>query len=219
MKENSGIICQKAYWLFLVGSLIGLLLEGFWCLVKHGHWESHVNFIWEPLCGIYGVGAVGCYLGAIFLKTNSLLVKFFTFAFIGTAVELAAGLLLEYGLHMRAWDYSGTFMNIKGHINLKMTILWGILGIIFSSLLPIIERIFEKMQGAGWRIASIGLSVLLVADIIATSMCLIRWSNRHLGASAGNRIEQIIDNAYPDEVMQKKFCEWYFIDDNLFGCA
>lgn len=213
MEKNGNITYQKVYWLFLAGSLIGLVLEGFWCLVKQGHWESHVNFIWEPLCGIYGVGAVGCYLGAIFLKTHFWIVKFITFSFIGTVVELIAGLVLEYGLYMRAWDYSGTFMNVKGHVNLKMTILWGILGIVFSLLLPTIENILGKMKGEGWKIACIGLSVLLVADIIATSMCLIRWSSRHRGIPACNRIEQMIDHIYPDEVMQKRFCEWFFIDD------
>lgn len=213
MKENSNITYQKMYWLFLTGSLVGLALEGFWCLIKQGHWESHVNFIWEPLCGIYGVGAVGCYLNAVFLKKHSILAKFMAFAFIGTVVELIAGLVLEYGLYMKAWDYSGTFLNFKGHINLKMTILWGILGIIFSSLLPAIENVLNKMRGKGWKIACMGLSILLATDIIATSMCLVRWSNRHRGVPAGNRIEQIIDNTYSDKVMQKKFCEWYFIDD------
>lgn len=213
MKGNSSITYQRAYWLFLAGSLLGLVLEGFWCLIKQGHWETHVNFIWEPLCGIYGVGLVGCYLGAVLLRDYLLPAKFITFALIGTAVELAAGLLLEYGLHMRAWDYSGTFMNFRGHINLNMTILWGILGVIFSIWLPVIERVFAKMQGRGWKIACVGLSIVLAADIIATSACLIRWSSRHRGASAGNRMEQMIDQAYPNEIMQKRFCEWYFIDD------
>lgn len=212
MRDKSNITYQKMYWLFLAGSLIGLVLEGFWCLMKYGHWENHVNFIWEPLCGIYGVGAVGCYLGASFLKTHPLVIKFMSFAFIGAAVELIAGLVLEYGLHMRAWDYSGTFLNIRGHVNLKMTVLWGILGVIFSSLLPAIQNILEKMQGGGWKMACIGLSILLAADIIATSMCLIRWSDRHVGVPAGNRIERMIDNTYSDEFMQKRFCEWYFID-------
>ena len=211
MEGNSNITYQKVYWLFLAGSLIGLVLEGLWCLVRQGHWESHVNFIWEPLCGIYGVGVVGCYVGAVFLRTHSLIRKFIAFGFIGTVVELAAGLMLEYGLHMRAWDYSGTFMNVKGHINLKMTVLWGILGCVFSFLLPVMERVLGKMQGGGWRIACAGLSVLLAVDIIATSMCLIRWSNRHAGIPAGNGLERMIDRIYSDEVMEKRFCEWHFI--------
>ena len=212
MKGNT-ITYQRMYWLFLAGSLLGLVFEGFWCLMKHGHWESHVNFIWEPLCGIYGVGAVGCYLGAVFLRSHPLPVKFLAFALIGTAIEFAAGLILEYGLHMRAWDYSGTFMNIKGHVNLQMTILWGILGLVFSFWLPAVENVLGRMQGGGWKIACMGLSVILALDISATALCLARWSGRHRGIPAGNRIERLLDRAYPDEVMEKRFCEWYFIDD------
>lgn len=50
------------------GGLFGLVLEGFWCLIQHGRWENHMIFIWEPLCGIYGYGAAGCYIGAVLLK-------------------------------------------------------------------------------------------------------------------------------------------------------
>lgn len=88
---------------------------------------------------------------------------------------------------------------------------WGILGCVFRFLLPEMERVLGKMQGGGWRIASAGLSVLLAVDIIVTSMCLIRWSNRHAGVPAGNGLERLIDRIYSDEVMEKRFCEWYFI--------
>ena len=212
MGKSYKISYQKIYWLFIFGGLFGLVLEGFWCLIQHGQWENHMIFIWEPLCGIYGYGAAGCYMGAVFLKDRSSIVKFFSFAFIGAAVELVGGLLVHQGLHMRAWDYSGTFMNINGYINLKMTVVWGILGIAFCHLLPFMERFFAKMRGKIWHILCGFLTVFLIADMIVTSMCLVRWRDRHEGAEADNWIERVIDDAYPDEFMEKRFCNWYFVE-------
>ena len=213
MEKSNKISYQKIYWLFIFGGLFGLVLEGFWCLIQHGSWENHMIFIWEPLCGIYGYGAAGCYIGAVLLKKLPLIVRFLSFSFIGTTVEFVGGFLLDHGLHMRAWDYSDTFMNISGYVNLKMTILWGILGILFSYLLPLFEKVFDKMRGKVWRVACAGLTVFLVADMVVTSMCLVRWRDRHEGVPADNRIEQVIDDIYPDEAMEKRFCNWYFIDD------
>ena len=34
-----------------------------------------------------------------------------------------------------------------------------------------------------------------------------------LGIPADNKIERVIDARYPDEVMEKRFCNWYFIDE------
>lgn len=168
-------------------------------------------FIWEPLCGIYGYGAAGCYIGAVLMKGLPLIVRFLAFSFIGTAVEFVGGFALDHGLHMRAWDYSDTFMNISGYVNLKMAILWGILGILFSCLLPLFEKVFDRMRGKAWRVACAGLTIFLVADMVVTSMCLVRWRDRHEGIPADNRVEQVIDARYPDEVMEKRFCNWYFI--------
>ena len=102
-------------------------------------------------------------------------------------------------------------MNIRGYVNLEMAILWGILGILFSYLLPVFEKVFDKMRGKAWRVACAGLTVFLVADMVVTSMCLVRWRDRHEGIPADNRIEQMIDDIYPDEFMEKRFCNWYFI--------
>lgn len=212
MEKRYKISYQKIYWLFIFGGLFGLVLEGFWCLIRHGQWENHMIFIWEPLCGIYGYGAAGCYIGAVLMKGLPLIVRFLSFSFIGTAVEFVGGFLLYHGLHMRAWDYSDTFMNISGYVNLKMAILWGILGILFSHLLPLFEKVFDRMRGRAWRAACVGLTIFLVADMVVTSICLVRWRDRHEGIPADNRVEQVIDARYPDEVMEKRFCNWYFID-------
>ena len=209
--ETESIPYAQMFWLFLFGSVAGVFLEGAWYALTHGHWETHVVSVWGPLCIIYGIGAVGCYIGAVALKGQGLIVRFLTFTGIGSAVELLCGLALEHGLHMRAWNYSKQFMNYKGHVSLKMALIWGIVGVAFGKLVPILQRLFQKMQGRGWQTACAVLSVLVALDLTVTGLCMARWSARHEGRGPENRVEEVLDQRYPDEWMQERFCEWRFI--------
>lgn len=202
----------ELFWLMIAGSLIGIVLEGVWNVIIFKKWETHVVTVWEPLCLLYGIGAVICYIGAVCLKSRRMVVKFIVFSFLGTALELITGFMLEYGLHMRAWNYSKSFMNYRGYICLQMTIMWGILGIGFTYLIPSIDRIYEKMQGRAWKTACMLLTIFFIIDIMVTAACFLRWKDRHEGFMPKNRIEQMIDNKYNDAWMAKRFCEWKFID-------
>lgn len=65
MKQNTmtkPITYENMFWLFMIGSVLGVILEGIWCLIRAGHWETHVVSMWGPFCIIYGFGAVGLYL-------------------------------------------------------------------------------------------------------------------------------------------------------------
>ena len=138
-------------WLFVIGSLLGVILEGIWWRYRYGFWQTHTTLLWSPFCTIYGFGCAGCYIGSLLLVGQPFAVKFIVFGAVGMLVELAGGSLVYYGLGMRAWDYSETFM-------------------------------------------------------------LYRWSRRHRGMRAESRIARFIDRRYPDEKMQKRFNNWYFVD-------
>lgn len=203
----------RLFWLFIFGSLLGVLLEGLWCLFLHGQWETHVVTIFEPLCVLYGFGMVGCYIGTVLLENKSLLFRFFIFSLIGSLIEIICGVLLEYGLHMKAWDYSGCFLNFKGYVSLSMSVLWGILGVGFSYIVPLIENAFSKMKSGFWKKACRVMSVFLAFDVAVTAVCLVRWSERYHGKEPSNRIEMMVDRKYNDEMMQKRYCEWHFIGE------
>lgn len=116
------------FWLFMFGNVLGVLLEGTWCKMCFGHWETHVVTIWGPFCLIYGIGAVMFYISGEIVRSTGfrgVLARFCLISVVATVFELACGLLLEYGMDMKAWDYSKNFLNYKGLICLKMTVLWG----------------------------------------------------------------------------------------------
>lgn len=207
------ITYAKLFWLFIFGSLFGVVFEGFFCLFNYGAWETHVVSMWGPFCIIYGIGAAGLYVGSVLLEKKSTAVKFLMYAVIASAVEYLCGILLKYGLNMEAWNYDNNFMNIDGIICLKMTIVWGLAGVIFGKhLVPHFEKIFDKMNGKMWKVTCIVFSVFMAVNLSLTAVCILRWAHRHEEIKPDNAVEQYIDKKYNDTYMEARFIEWRFLD-------
>lgn len=220
MKKNQGTRCKKyltyqnMFWLFMIGNVVGCLLEGIWTVYKFGRWESHVNTVWGPFCLIYGLGTVSFYIMSAFVHKKNIIIKFLVFALVSDAIEYCCAWLIEDGLGMRAWTYKTQACNLQGRISLQITLIWGIIGIVFYYLLvPRINGLFERMEGRFWDISCVILTVFMVINMTLTVFCMVRWSNRHNGKAATNGIERTLDEYYDDQWMMKKFCEWWFIDE------
>ncbi len=207
------MIYFKCFWLFIFGGLLGVVLEGLWWRLRYGFWQSHVTLVWLPLCTVYSFGTVVCYLGALVFQGQNILVRFLAFSFVGTVVEFIGGFLLDRGMQMRAWDYTGTFLNIRGYVNLLMTVIWGILGIGFERLVPGIDLLFARIPENILLYVTIPFTVLLALDMIVTSACLARWSRRHQGIKAGTKLDRLIDRKYDDARMCCRFNNWHFNDE------
>lgn len=212
-KNTSVLKYSHIFWLFLFGSMLGTLFEGIWCKLRQGHWETHTVAVWGPFCIIYGIGAVGFYLAYLKLKNKNIFIQFVAIAVVADLVEYACSCLLEYGLGMKAWDYAGCFYNIKGRVSPTMTLLWGVAGVAFIKLFaPFIERGLNKMQGKYWNAVCILLSAFMAVNLTVTAFCIVRWSQRHYMTAKESAIFYLADKYYPDEKMQKIFCEWFFTE-------
>ena len=193
MKKDGVTYCNM-FWLFMFGNVLGVLLEGTWCRLIFGHWETHVATIWGPFSLIYGVGAVMFYISGEKIRSTGykgVVARFCSIAIVATVFELACGLLLEYGMGMKAWDYSKSFMNYKGLIWLK--------------------KVFARMQGTGWKVACAALSIFMIINLSFTLVCMVRWRDRRAGIAATTQIGQYVDSKYDDAMMSSRFCEWHVI--------
>jgi len=201
--------------LYIAGCLIGVPLEGLYVKIGQGHWETHVVSMIGPFCVIYGFGAVLYYLASLLLTGKPIVVRFLLLAATGTFFELLCGLLLLYGLKMRAWDYSNTFMNYKGLICLSMFFAWGAIGLGFDLLVPRCSALLARLHRQPFGILAVLAAVVLLADLIFTGICISRWKKRYLDdLPATTALEQMIDERYPDDYMQNRFIEWRFIRDS-----
>ena len=113
---------------------------------------------------------------------------------------------------MKAWDYRNHFLNIQGLISLKMALVWGALGAIFDKFLykPLKEAL-SYVEGSVWDAICAAGSAFMIVNLTYTSLCIIRWANRHKNKPPLNRISRFIDRRYPNHWMEKKFCNWRFI--------
>lgn len=211
-KQKKTITYTKLFWLFLVGSVAGVIIEGLFCLIAKGHWETHVVSVLAPYNILYGLGVVLFYVGAIKLQHKPLAIQIVIMTAFATALELLCGLLLRHVLGMRAWDYSHSFMNYKGIICLGFSVAWGTAAYVFAKLSPRIEVLLKHCTGKPWRMACTALSLVMVLDLCMTGTSILRWSERHYGIPAQTEMQKELDTEAPDDWMQKRFVEWRFLD-------
>lgn len=199
------------FWVFMVGSVLGFVVEGLWCLLRKGVWESHVATVWGPLCLVYGVGAVAIYVMAMYSCGWRPSRQFALCALAGTAVEYFTSLFQEICFGSRSWDYSEHYIHINGRVSLRMTMMWGMLGVLFIRwVLPMLQAAFSRMQGQGWHMACVALSCWLVVNLLVTGAALGRWRERQTGESPGNRVEESLDLRFDDARMEKLFSNMVF---------
>lgn len=211
MKQKS-ITYDKLFWLFLLGDVLGVIIEGVFCLVAKGHWENHVVSVFGAFNILYGAGAVLFYVGAVVLKKRHIALRVIVLMFSATLLELVCGLLLKNALGMRAWNYENSFMNFKGIICLGFTLTWGLAAFAFCKLYCKIDTFLDIFKGKISHITCIVLSVFMISNLIVTGVSIVRWSKRHYGVATQSRVWYEIDSRMSDEWMQSRFVEWEFID-------
>ena len=208
---ENGLSYNKLFLLFMFGCVAGVLLEGLFCLATKGRWESHVVSIWGPFNILYGAGAVAFYVGADKLQDQHLAVRVIIMMLAATFLELICGLVLQHVLGMRAWNYKNKFMNFKGHICLGFSLGWGVAALAFCLLYPAINKLLRRAKGKTLGRVCSALTAFMVINVGLAGAAIVRWSNRHYGIEATNKIEKTLDNLTPDEWMEKKFMDWKFI--------
>lgn len=213
MKKEVDIKYSDLFWLFILASYAGLLLEGFYCLIKFGKWESHVVSVYGHFCIIYGVGIVFYYLVSHYIKKINIFLRFLIYACLGTLIELLCGLLLKYGLNMMAWSYSNCYLNFMGLICLRMFFIWGILGFVFEKTNKYTEKFLKLTRNKIFNVIVPIFTIFMIFNLTITAFAIVRWSDRHNDYSKpSNKFERYLDKKYNDKYMENRFVEWYFVN-------
>lgn len=193
--------------IFMIGCVLGVILEGLFCLCFKKHWESHVTFLWGPFNIVYGGGAALMYVISVFLEKKNAFVNFLCFAAMGTAVEWIAGYVQEHFLNSTSWSYGR--LVIGKYISIPFTIMWGLLGMVFIYLLyPLLKKLLDKIHGRAWDIICRAVCVFMCVNLVVSAFVLVRWGQRKAEPVASNRVEQFIDDHYSSDYLQDRFVEW-----------
>lgn len=107
--------------IFIIFSVVGWISEVLYVGIFFEHKFVNRGFLHGPICPIYGFGGL-----SILLLPQSLystwVMLFFASMLFGTIVEYISSWILEKLFHTRWWDYSHYKFNIRGRVDLLITV-------------------------------------------------------------------------------------------------
>lgn len=156
---------EKAIVYFFIYSFMGWLLEVIYAMYLEHHFVNR-GFLYGPICPIYGFGAL--LLIAIFRKVKGNRILKFIVAIISFSVfEYIVSYVLEVMFNQRWWDYSNDILNLQGRISILYSLVWGVLGLLFTEKLhPIIRRKVDKVSLKVPKEIQITIIVTLIIGVI-----------------------------------------------------
>lgn len=201
-----GFCFTKLFYLFMIGSFIGTILETIWAFCVDGHFEMRVGMVYGPFIPVYGGGA--CFLTAALYKLYKLndTLVFVISAFVGAGFEYFCSWLQEQMFGTVSWDYSDTPFNLDGRTNLMYALIWGFLGLVWVRYLyPWTAKLIEKIPKRAGAIITTFLIVFMAFNGFMSVTATARWSQRTEGVPASNSFEEYLDEKFDNEKMEFLF--------------
>ena len=197
-----GMNLTKLFWIFLIGCVVGFILEECWAFFIAHTIELRVGLVYGPFQPIYGGGAAIITLCLYRLYRQNSAVIFIASGFIGAAFEYLCSLGQELVFGTVSWDYSDTPFNIDGRTNLMFGLIWGTLGLIWlKSLYPAISRWIEKIPKRIGGMLTIVLAAFMIFDAFISCAALIRADERSRGVPATSSFQYFLDKHLDDSYL------------------
>ena len=202
----------NVFWIFVVCSFIGLLVEEAYhfIFVVPGEWQDRAGLLFGPFSPIYGFGAVIMSIALNRLHKCPVLVIFLFSAIIGGLFEVFVAYFMQYAFGAVAWDYSNEVLPLfGGRTCAKFMIMWGLLGSVWLKILmPTTVKIVNKIPW-NWRyVLTVVAATLMLTNAIMTLQSLDCWymrvSNTEDAAPSSN-ITHFYEAYFDDEYMENRF--------------
>lgn len=209
----SGVTFTRMVWVFLIGSVIGYIVETLFCLAKLGFIESRQGMLYGPFSQIYGFGAVMMVLLLTpFMKRGDKWL-FFGGAVVGGVFEAVCSVIQELMFGTVSWEYSAhAFSLLGGRTNLIYMLFWGILAFVYLKLIyPRMIQFIDNLATRPKRFFTYVIVIFLCANMLLSSIAVARWSNRVANIPAKNSVEVWLDERYPNEMLQEIYPNMQFV--------
>lgn len=208
------ITLTRMVWLFLIGSVIGYVVETLFCLITSGVLECRQGMVYGPFSQVYGFGAVLLSLCLTPLIHKNNVWMFCGSAVIGGLFEIACSLIQEYIFHSVSWQYADDpFAIFGGRTNLLYMLFWGLLGTLYMRLVyPKIIALIDRLPSRPRRFFTIAVALLLSLDMLVSAAAVTRWTARSAGIEPANRVEEYIDERFPDEMLEEIYPNLVFVE-------
>lgn len=205
------------FWYFLLFSILGFLIETFYCYFTTGVWESRKGLLWGPFCPIYGVGA--CFLILFLQRYKGHPFKLFVFGFLlGSFFEYIASYVLEAIYQTRFWDYSYLPFHLNGRICITYSIFWGILSLfLIESIRPFLNQFIFSIAPKVRNILELFLICFFVVNTIVTIYGISKYKEKAILLYEEKGLETYQDsrpNFLSDEKIKKAFPNLRFMNQD-----
>lgn len=193
----------RVFWIFIIGSILGCVVEEIWCLLKNKVFQIRKSLIYLPMIPIYGIAAVFITIIADIVGYN-LWKVFFIGALVATLIEYFSSWIQEKIFHTKSWDYSQFPFNLHGRVNLLYSIGFGLFAVLFiKQLNRLVFFIRNHVPMQFFFALSFLAFVFFTVDVVITIMATYRQKQRREGKEAKNQLEKFLDKKYPDERLNK----------------
>ena len=196
----------KLFWIFLLASLVGALVEILFVGVTTGRWMSRSGLLYGQFSAIWGLGAVLMTVLLHRLSGKNDRYIFICGALLGGGYEYLCSWVGEKVFGVLFWDYSDFVFNLGGRINLLFCLFWGMAAVACVKVLyPRMSRLVDRFINWKHKTFVLVVTVLMVANIVVSLAALWRYGERQAGDAPDNAVERFLDEHYDDEFMEHRY--------------
>ncbi len=196
----------RLFWLFLLSSFLGDLIEvAFWAVTR-GELVSRSSLLWGPFSLVWGLGAVVLTLALHPLHAQNNLILFAAGSLLGGGYEYLCSWFQEWAFGAYFWDYSHLPFNLNGRINLVFCLFWGLVAVAWVRVvLPLFIVWIDRIQRGRTRVLTGLLAAFLLISTTLSAAALIRMHQRQEAIPASNPIQVFLDERFPDQRLQDRY--------------
>lgn len=217
-KENPeifayGLCFSKVFLLFFIGSFLGDITETIYCRVAGGVWMSRSSLVWGPFSIVWGLGIAMATVLLYRYKNKSDTFLFIVGSLLGGLYEYVCSVFTEIAFGKVFWEYSHMPFNLGGRINLLYCFFWGIAAVVWMKYLyPRFSDWIERIPKKVGKVATVLLVLFMSANMIVSSMALVRSTEREHDIVAESGWQKVMDNRFPDERLSKIYPNMIQVD-------
>lgn len=199
-----GLCFEKLFWIFMIGNMIGFVLETIYALLVPPHkLELRVSVVFGPFILVYGFGAVLLTLLLYRMYQQKDAMIFVASMVIGAAFEYLCSFFQQAAFGTVSWEYSDSPLNVGGRTNLMYSVFWGVLGLLWlKDLYPALSGWIQKIPKKVGRPLTAAVAVFMVIDIALSAGAVYRQTERRNGIPAQNAVQTFFDRCFPDEFLK-----------------
>lgn len=200
------------FWTFMLGAVLGVIIETIWCIIKNKKYESRKGVIYGPFNPLYGFATVALTFAINSIEEITLGKVFLTGIVIASVIEYLCSYFQEKITGTVSWNYKNFKFNLNGRINLVYSIIWGFLTVLwYQTFMPMIDSFLRILDGQE-RLTIVAF-IFMVIDCIVSWAARIRRKKRREHIYSHTKIEKHFDYFYNDEVMDRIYPNSEFVDD------